>query len=85
MQEVLNYVSGLWWVLPIVLFIVGWKWAIRIFGIVMIPEDQIGIVVKRRIAVGDNWQDIRDALDFLGQLGLAGNLRRGFGRQGVPG
>jgi nicotinamide-nucleotide amidase len=29
--------------------------------------NQIGIVVKRRIAVGDNWQDIRDALDEAGR------------------
>lgn len=39
--------SGFLWLVPLVLVIVFYKWFLRIFGIVLIPEDAIGIVNKK--------------------------------------
>lgn len=44
-----------WWVLPILLAVISYKWVLRVlFGMVIIPEDKIGLVTKKFVLFGDN-------------------------------
>ncbi len=43
-----------WWVPVVVLFLAGYRLTFRLFGVVMIPEDSIGIVNKKWVLVGAN-------------------------------
>lgn len=53
LANILHY----WWVIPILLAIVGYKWVLRVlFGMVIIPEDRIGLVTKKFVLVGANKQ-----------------------------
>lgn len=45
--SVLSLLGTWWWVLPIIVLLVSFKLVLRIFGIVMIPNDAIGIVNKK--------------------------------------
>lgn len=39
--------SAVWWLIPIIAMLIGYKFVLRVFGIVVIPEDQIGVVTKK--------------------------------------
>jgi uncharacterized membrane protein YqiK len=41
-----------WWILIIILFVVSYKFVLRFFGILIIPNDTIGIVNKRFVIFG---------------------------------
>lgn len=44
-----------WWVLPILLAVISYKWVLRVlFGMIIIPEDKIGLVTKKFVLFGDN-------------------------------
>jgi uncharacterized membrane protein YqiK len=43
-----------WWVILILVLILGRELVLRIFGVVIIPEDSIGIVNKKFVVVGKN-------------------------------
>lgn len=44
-----------WWVLPIILALVGYKFILRFFfGLVIVPEDKIGLVTKKFVLFGEN-------------------------------
>src|SRR5262252_9658552 len=43
-----------WWVVVILLLLLGRVVVLRIFGVVIIPEDSIGIVNKKYVVVGKN-------------------------------
>jgi uncharacterized membrane protein YqiK len=43
-----------WWVIVILLLVLGRELVLRIFGVVIIPEDSIGIVNKKFVVVGKN-------------------------------
>jgi uncharacterized membrane protein YqiK len=52
---ILNFLASYWWTLFLVAAIVGYKWTLRVlFGMVIIPEDKIGIVVKKFVLFGAN-------------------------------
>lgn len=54
-MDILLKVLEFWWVLPIVLAVVGYKWVLRVlFGMVIIPEDKIGLVTKKFVLFGNN-------------------------------
>lgn len=36
-----------WWIVPIVLAVVFWKAFMHVFGVVFVPDNQIGIVIKK--------------------------------------
>jgi len=47
--------STWWWVLLLILFIILYKFILRVvFGMVMVPEDKIGLVTKKFVLVGAN-------------------------------
>lgn len=44
----ISTILSYWWVLPIVLVLVGYKFVLRVFfGMVIVPEDKIGLITKR--------------------------------------
>jgi uncharacterized membrane protein YqiK len=49
-QTILSY----WWILPIFLTIIMYKWVFRLFGIVIVPEDKIGLITKKFVLFGPN-------------------------------
>lgn len=53
-MDILFKVLQYWWILPILLAVVSYKWVLRVlFGMVMIPEDKIGLVTKKFVLFGD--------------------------------
>ncbi len=49
-----QYVLGFWWILPVVALIIGYKLVLRFFGVVIIPEDSIGVANKKFVVFGSN-------------------------------
>ncbi len=45
---------GFWWILPILALLLGYKLVLRLFGMVIIPQDSIGIVNKKFVILGKN-------------------------------
>ena len=43
---------GLWWLIPLIVIIAAYKLVLRVFGIVIIPQDSIGIVNKKFVIFG---------------------------------
>lgn len=47
MDVVFSFLSGWWWAIIIVLLAVGYKWTLRfIFGMIIIPDNAIGLKTK---------------------------------------
>lgn len=53
-MEKLQGFLGFWWVLLIIVALIGYKFFLRIFGIIIIPEDRVGVVVKKFVLFGKN-------------------------------
>ncbi len=57
-NDTLSTLTSYWWVIPVVLVlvlsIVLYRFALRLFGIVIVPDDSIGIVTKRFVIFGSN-------------------------------
>src|SRR6516164_4421466 len=43
-----------WWVLVIILALILYKLVFRLLGIIVVPEDRIGLVTKKFVLVGKN-------------------------------
>ena len=43
-----------WWILPLVALLLGYKLVLRLFGMVIIPQDSVGIVNKKFVILGRN-------------------------------
>jgi uncharacterized membrane protein YqiK len=54
MDPVLALVLRFWWVIAFVVLLAGYQLVLRIFGVVIMPEDPIGIVNKKFVVVGKN-------------------------------
>lgn len=48
----MNYITNYWWVLVPILLLVFYKLIFRLLGIVIIPEDKIGLVTKKFVLFG---------------------------------
>ena len=46
--------AALWWIVPVVLLLLGYRLVLRLFGVVLVPQGNIGIVNKRFVLVGGN-------------------------------
>lgn len=51
-QSALQVVTAFWWLLALVVVIVCYRLILRLFGVVLIPQNSIGIVDKRYSLVG---------------------------------
>jgi uncharacterized membrane protein YqiK len=50
-----DFITGYWWILVIVLSLLFYKFILRVFfGMVMVPENKIGLVTKKFVLVGSN-------------------------------
>lgn len=49
-----GWLKLLYFIVPIIILAVGYKLVLRVFGIIIIPEDSIGIVTKKFVLVGAN-------------------------------
>ena len=54
LNTILNFMSSYWWIVAIVLSVVFYKSIFRLFGIVIVPEDKIGLVTKKFVLFGAN-------------------------------
>lgn len=48
----INLLSTYWWTIPVILSFVFYKWIFRLFGIIIVPESQIGLVTKKFVLFG---------------------------------
>lgn len=54
-STILGYLMSYWWVIFPLLALVFYKWTLRVlFGMVIIPEDRIGLVTKKFVLFGKN-------------------------------
>jgi uncharacterized membrane protein YqiK len=52
MSKFVEFMSNYWWVFPIVASLIFYKWVFRLFGVIIVPEDQIGLVTKKFVLFG---------------------------------
>ena len=46
-------IDSLWWILPVVFSIIFYKFVLRVFfGMVIVPENKIGLVTKKFVLFG---------------------------------
>jgi uncharacterized membrane protein YqiK len=48
----MSFLSTYWWIIPVVLSLIMYKWVFRLFGVVIVPESQIGLVTKKFVLFG---------------------------------
>jgi uncharacterized membrane protein YqiK len=48
----LSLLLSFWWIIPLLLLIVGYKFVLRAFGVVIIPNNHIGVVNKKFVIFG---------------------------------
>jgi uncharacterized membrane protein YqiK len=53
-NTILGLVSSYWWIVALLLSAVFYKSIFRLFGIVIVPEDKIGLVTKKFVLFGAN-------------------------------
>ncbi|MFM2330926.1 MAG: hypothetical protein RLZZ26_433 [Candidatus Parcubacteria bacterium] len=53
-MDTLSAIFHYWWVVALVVFLVGYKWTFWLIGVAVIPEDSIGIVNKKFVLFGKN-------------------------------
>jgi uncharacterized membrane protein YqiK len=54
MDPVLALLLAYWWLIAIVILVACYKLVLRLFGVIIIPQDSIGIVDKKFVLVGSN-------------------------------
>lgn len=54
MSSIMGMLSHFWWLIPLVLIIVCWQIVLRLFGVVIIQKDAVGIVNKKWALMGTN-------------------------------
>jgi uncharacterized membrane protein YqiK len=48
------FLQLMWWVVPVIIFLVAYKFVLRVFfGMVIVPDDRIGLVVKKYVLSGN--------------------------------
>lgn len=48
----LEIFSSYWWIIPVLASVIMYKWVFRLFGIVIVTENQIGLVTKKFVLFG---------------------------------
>jgi uncharacterized membrane protein YqiK len=49
-----NLVVMLWWAVPVVVVLIMYKFVLRVFfGMVIVPDDRIGLVIKKYALTGE--------------------------------
>jgi hypothetical protein len=50
----MSYIVDYWWVIIPIILLISYKLIFRLFGIIIIPEDKIGLVTKKFVLFGAN-------------------------------
>src|SRR5260221_191076 len=67
----MSSLTGYWWVIPILAALVGYKLVLRVlFGMVMIPDDALGIVTKKFALFGKTRLPDGAIMALNGEAGL---------------
>jgi uncharacterized membrane protein YqiK len=53
-NQIFDWIVGHWWVFAILLFLLAYKLTFRIFGVVTVPDDSIGVVNKKWVLFGSH-------------------------------
>jgi uncharacterized membrane protein YqiK len=53
-QKIMNIILTYWWVIIPIILLISYKLIFRLFGIIIIPEDKIGLVTKKFVLFGAN-------------------------------
>lgn len=53
-MSILNLLSQYWWVIPVLLGVVLYKQALKLFGVIIVPDDSIGLITKKFVLFGAN-------------------------------
>ena len=75
LQNPLHIALTFWWVLAIILAALCYRLILRMFGVVLIPQNNIGIVDKRYAVVGKN-RTLAEARTWVGNSQIARGERR---------
>jgi uncharacterized membrane protein YqiK len=52
-MESLSSLLSFWWIVPVILTLIAYKWVLRVlFGMIIIPENRIGLVTKKFVLFG---------------------------------
>lgn len=51
-DSILTTIQSFWWIGALVAAVLMYKWIFRLFGIIIIPEDRIGLVTKKFVLFG---------------------------------
>jgi len=52
LETILSSLQSYWWIGAIVVALLMYKWIFRLFGIIIVPEDRIGLVTKKFVLFG---------------------------------
>jgi uncharacterized membrane protein YqiK len=52
MSKIVDFIQNYWWIIPIVASLIMYKWVFRLFGVIVVPESQIGLVTKKFVLFG---------------------------------
>ena len=76
MSNILNLMSNYWWIGAIVLCLVMYKFILRVFfGLVIVPEDKIGLVTKKFVLFGEHKELTGDRIIAVnGEAGLQAEM-----------
>lgn len=75
MTSILEALQSYWWIGAVLLALVGYKFILRVFfGMVIVPEDKIGLVTKKFVLFGPN-KELPDGR-IIATKGEAGNQAR---------
>ena len=76
MSNILNFMSNYWWIGAIVLCVVMYKFILRVFfGLVIVPEDKIGLVTKKFVLFGEHKELTGDRIIAVnGEAGLQAKM-----------
>jgi len=76
MSNVLNLMASYWWIGALVLCVVLYKLILRVFfGLVIVPEDKIGLVTKKFVLFGEHKELTGDRIIAVnGEAGLQAEM-----------
>ena len=74
MSNVLDFMASYWWIGAILLCVVFYKVILRVFfGLVIVPEDKIGLVTKKFVLFGEHKELTGDRIIAInGEAGFQG-------------
>ena len=52
MSKFVEFMHNYWWIIPIVASLIMYKLVFRLFGVIIVPEDQIGLITKKFVLFG---------------------------------